>query len=137
MGSFVQFRYNGGASVAHSLLADGDPAFVVDLGAASFSGFTASRQRSVYGLDWQDCLSCGPEGDEEEWGPPGDHGPNEWYTPDWLRAVTRVERLWAAVQAGSSPRREYDMARLPAFREAILRCANHRDPANCQVRFDV
>lgn len=138
MGSHIFFRHDGGSSDAHSLLAAGDPAFVRPMGEAYFSGWTSMRQASTYGLGWMDCLSAGPEGPDEEWGPPGDCGPEEWYTPDWPRAVARVDRLLHAAQTQEgveASRRAYDLTHLPAFVEAIHRCAAHPDAQNCQVRF--
>jgi len=142
MGVEVYFRFNVAEDPSNSFLPDedadpldNDPLCTI-LGEVHFSGFTGCFQKQAYGVNFEDCLSRGPEGEGEEWGPPDpDKGCNHWYTPDWTRCLARAERLLAAYEATSDVHcREYDINCVPQFVALVRKCANHATPNACQVR---
>lgn len=139
MGTEVFFRHRIDVeAIPHSMLFDEDE-FIEGFGYVHFSGFTLGRQQRVYGIDYADCITYGPEATPEDpeselVGDPNVSGTGGWYTPDWDRAVTRIERLIAACEAtNNAHRKEYDREPLQKYRELILKCANHPDRQNCQV----
>jgi hypothetical protein len=104
------------------------------LGTAYFSAFTERHQRLAYGIDYLDCLTYGPEGDEEMLGHPDSDSIEGWFTPDWERALVRAEQLLEkSLVTENAHRREYDASRLPVFIELIRKCAAHPNPKSCQV----
>ncbi len=136
MGTEVSFRFNAGAATTHSMF-DGDDELAEGYGHVHFSAFTLGRQKKIYGIDYADCITYGPEGAETEMvgAPDSDDEVGGWYTPDWDRAVLRVETLLAACLATTSEhRRTYDEDRLREYRELILKCASHPQREHCQVR---
>lgn len=140
MGTEVYFRHRVNvADIQHSMLFDEDE-FIESFGYVHFSGFTMRFQQKVYGIDYADCITYGPEATPEDpeselVGDPNTSGDTGgWYTPDWDRAVVRVERLIAACEStDNAHRKEYDREGLLRYRELILQCANHPDRQNCQV----
>ena len=115
------------------LFEEGD--FDKRIGLSYFSAFSDRRQREVYGLSWSDCLTYGPEGDEEKIGPPGSTDWHGWFTPDWERALVRAQKLLDAWEATTDPqRKEYDRDKLPMFLAYVRECALlTRDGKRCQV----
>jgi hypothetical protein len=134
MGDYVQFRLNVGKATFHSMF-DGDDEVTVGLGSAYFSGFTMRAQQAVYGVDWADCLTYGPEGETEVVGSPDCDGFEGWYVPDWDRAVQRVDCLLAAWESTTNEhRKEYDSGKIHSFRDLIYLCAKHPQRDCCEVR---
>jgi hypothetical protein len=136
MGDHIFFRINQGAACQHSMF-DEDDELVESMGMAYFSGFTANAQKKVYGVNYIDCLTWGPEGEETEMvGPPDSEGVHGWYTPDWDRALARVDRLVAAwEQTTNEHRKEYDNGKVHNLRDIIHRCAAHPQRQHIQVCF--
>ena len=135
MGTHISFRHRTDPDdLPGSLLFDEDD-FVDHFGMAYFSAFTQRFQKASYGIDYTDCLTYGPEGEETEMvGPPEGDDYHGWFTPDWDRAIVRAEKLLAAWEATSDEhRKKYDRDKLPVFIDLIRHCAAHPDRKNCQV----
>lgn len=134
MGDELSFRLNLGAATSHSMF-DEDDELAEYFGNVHFSGVTAMCQKRVYGIDWTECITFGPEGEAEMIGSPDSPGFEGWYTPDWDRAVSRVQKLVAAWEATDHEHRKgYDAQCLPKLRDLIHKCSNHPQRQFCQIR---
>ena len=135
MGTEIYFRHRLDVQAMCTSMLFDEEDFIEDFGRVHFSAFTQRSQAHVYGIDYCDCITYGPEGDKEQIGAVDSNDIYGWYTPDWDRALVRIEKLMAAWEATTDlHRKEYDAQRLPQYRELIYRCAKHPDRQNCQVQ---
>lgn len=109
-----------------------------NIGFASFSSFSAPRQKREYGISWCDCVIwVGPDG-AEYYGRPGDpDGAVLPYTPDWSLCLSRARSmLEGAEKTSNAHRKEYDLLEhtVPRLVSLLEACASNPHRDQCTIR---